>query len=102
MLILNNKKFARNDKEFTSSLFESGGTCVGYYKPNKTSITIYNMQKEKIGVITKHKVLACATPFDGAWWYSYATIKEVGEYDSYSHSMEDIEKALEDNNIKSA
>lgn len=32
MLIIGNKKFAKNDKEFTSSLFDKTGTCSGFYE----------------------------------------------------------------------
>lgn len=94
MLTFNGKKFARNDKEFIDSLFESDGTCVGYYKRTKNGVTLYDMQRNKIGVVTKHKVLASATRLDnGKYWYSYATIPQIGEY-SYSQQMTDIENAL--------
>ena len=29
---ITNKKYAKNDREFTESLFNRGGTCDGYYK----------------------------------------------------------------------
>ncbi len=95
MITLNNKKFAENEKEFTDSLFEGGGTCVGYARINKKTISILNIQKEKIGVITIHKVLLSATKLDSKkWWYSFATIKEIGEYNSYSQEIKDIDNAL--------
>ena len=95
MLILNGKKFAANEKEFTESLFQSGGTCVGFYRLNKVSVTLFNMQKERIGVINKHGVLCCATKQqDGRYWYSYATIKEIGEYESYMRQHDECHAAL--------
>jgi len=95
MIILNGKKFAESEDEFTSSLFESGGTCVGYARKNKCSVTLYNMQHEKIGVINKHGCLCKATKKDcGRWWYSFATIEEVGEYTSYMQAQDDTAAAL--------
>ena len=95
MIVLNGKKFAKNDAEFTDSLFNRGGTCVGYYKRNKGSVTLMNMHKEKIGVINKHGVLCCATRQpNGAYWYSYADIKEIGHYSSYMQSVNEPKAIL--------
>lgn len=94
MLSFNGKKFARNNDEFTDSLFDCGSTCVGYYKRTKNGVVLYDMQRNKIGMVTKHKVLASASRLqNGKWWYSYATIPQIGEY-SYSQMMEDINNAL--------
>ena len=87
MIELNGKKFAENENEFSASLFEAGGTCVGYYKVNAKSITIFDAQHVKIGVINSHGVLAKATLTEDGWFYSYGTIKEVGEYRLYSDSV---------------
>jgi hypothetical protein len=101
MLILNGRKFARNDAEFTGSLFDPSGTCVGFYKPHKRQITLHNMQGEKIGCITSRGVLAAATKqSDGHYWYSYATIQEVGEFPSYMAQREAIHAALDAHNIQ--
>ena len=95
MIILNGNKFAKNDSEFTDSLFTPGGTCVGYYKANRCSVYLLNMQKERVGVINKNGVLGSATKTkEGNWWYSYATIPEVGEYDSYMQSVTEPESIL--------
>lgn len=60
MIIINGRKFAKNESEFKNSLF-SDKTCSGYYKKNHTekktkkqSITLYNMQKEKIGQLVMY------------------------------------------------
>ena len=94
MLVLNGKKFALNDEEFTDSLFKRCGTCVGYYKVTKKEIKLYNIQKVQIGVIVKkEKLLAkCTILEDGKKWYSYGTIKEVGEYESYIEKHNEITK----------
>lgn len=94
MLSFNGKKFAVNDEEFTNSLFNPGGTCTGYYRVNKKTVTIMNQRKEKIGVVTNN-VLGCATKQDnGKYWYSYADIKEIGSYDSYIDQSNDIDNAM--------
>lgn len=109
MIILNGKKFARNEKEFTDSLFSLGGTCVGYYKPLKARIKLFNMQKKLIGTITKYGVLALATPLEectkdisdkGKYWYSFGDIEAIGSYDKYSDQFNEVQKALKDNNIE--
>lgn len=94
MLVLNGKKFALNDEEFTDSLFKRGGTCVGYYKVTKREIKLYNIQKMQIGtIVKKEKLLAkCTILEDGKKWYSYGTIKEVGEHESYIAYHNEIKK----------
>ena len=95
MIELNGKKFARNDKEFTNSLFAKGGTCVGYYRPYKKSIALMDQHKNRIGVITANRVLACATKQEnGKYWYSYADIDLIGRYESYAEQSKDILAAL--------
>ena len=94
MLVLNEKKFALNDSEFTNSLFKRGGTCVGYYKVTKKEIKLYNIQKVQIGVIVKkEKLLAkCTILDDGKKWYSYGDIFEIGEFKSYIKKHDEITK----------
>lgn len=100
MLILNGKKFAKNEDEFTSSLFETGGTCVGYYKANKKSITLKNMQKEKIGVINQYGCLLHASKQEKGYWYSFMDIPEIGEYKNIVDQYDETGKALKENNIQ--
>tara|TARA_R110000868_G_scaffold81375_1_gene230324 strand:- start:957 stop:1256 length:300 start_codon:yes stop_codon:yes gene_type:complete len=95
MITLNGNKFAANDTEFTNSLFDTDGTCVGFYKAYKNVINLLDMHKVKVGVITKHKVLALATKLDnGKWWYSHGDILLVGAYDKYSERYNDVKQAL--------
>jgi len=94
MITLNGKKLAESESEFMDSLFQSGGTCVGYAKRNKKSVTILDMQRNKVGMINAHGVLCAATKLDnGKTWYSYATIKIIGEYQSYMQEVTEC-KAL--------
>ena len=96
MIILNGSKFAKNETEFTNSLFEAGGTCVGYYKRNKCSVTLSDHNKNKIGVINKYKVLCKATKQEssGKYWYSYGDIDLIGAYSSYSEQVLEVAQAL--------
>lgn len=94
MITLNNKKFAKNDEEFIDSL-TSINTCVGYYKRFKNCIVLYNMQKNKIGVINKNGVLCKATKLEtGHYWYNYGTIDIIGEYDSYMKQVEEVSEVI--------
>ena len=96
MLILNGKKFARTESEFVSSLFEAGGTCVGYYKATARQIFLMNHQKERVGVISPSGVLASATRQpDGRYWYSYGKPALVGEYASHAQEREECRAALD-------
>ena len=98
MITLNGNNFAETEKEFIESLFSTGGTCAGYAKRNKTSVTLKNIQGEKIGVINNHGVLCKATKLEGGqWWYSHGTITEVGAYEDYMQSVEELRKIIEQN-----
>ena len=95
MIILNGKKFAESESEFVDSLFDTGGTCAGYATRNKCSVTLKNIQGEKIGVINAHGVLCAATKLqNGKWWYSLADIPEIGRYESYMNQVNECEQAL--------
>ena len=79
--MLNNKKFAENDNEFIGSLFNSGGTCVGYARRLKRSIKLFDVQGNLIAVISKYGVLCKATKQDnGSIWYSYGNVDLLGDY----------------------
>jgi hypothetical protein len=45
MLNFNGKTYARNDAEFTGSLFRPGNTCHGFYKQTKGGFRLYDIQK---------------------------------------------------------
>lgn len=95
MLILNGKKFARTESEFVASLFEPGGTCVGYYKPTSRQIFLMDHNKERIGVIPPEGFLASATRQpDGRYWYSYGKPALVGDYESYGQEREECKAAI--------
>ena len=83
MLVINGKKFAASDSEFVASLFETGFTCVGYYKANKRSICLMDHQRKHVGTINRWGVLCKATKQDdGRTWYNHADIDIVGRVES--------------------
>jgi len=46
MLIFNGKIYAKNNKEFTESLFNTSGTCNGFYKRIRSGVQLFNIQHE--------------------------------------------------------
>lgn len=102
MLVLNGAKFAQTEDEFTNELFSKSkpySTCVGFYKPNKASITILDYHHNKIGVINAYGVLCAAKKTAHGWWYSHATIDQIGHYESFMQSVTEPKQALRDNGI---
>lgn len=95
MIILNGKKFAENNKEAIKTLFDPEGTFVGFYKRNKNSITLYDHQMNRIGGINHDNVLFKTTKqADGTLWHSYATIEQIGPYNSWVQQCEEVREAL--------
>ena len=94
MITLNGTQFAANHTEMVNSLFVAGSTPVGFYKANKKTVTLFNLQHQKIGVINQHGVLCEASKQNGKWWYTLATIPAIGEYASYMQSVNEPEAIL--------
>jgi hypothetical protein len=59
MKTLNGLKFAKNDKEFTASLFDKTGTAFGYYKVLKGCVHLMNMQGDIFAAVVKNKSGFC-------------------------------------------
>ena len=106
MLVFNGKKYAKNDKEFTSSLFTSQ-TCNGYYKTKKngSGTTIYNMQKEIVAFIVHNNrqgyfVVSATKHNDGKTYYMYglSSLDEVflGLDGKTGYEEEDIIKQMQE------
>lgn len=90
MIKFNDKKFARNKAEFNSN------DCIGYYTPYKNQVVLYDSQYQKIGTVTKNNVLLSARKLDnGKYWYTFSTIKIIGEYDDNAQRA-DIQNALKE------
>ena len=100
MITLNGKKLALNDREFTDSLFKNGGTCVGYYKVNKWTITLLDSAKKKVGFIANGDggiVMGQATLLQsGKWWYTYGNPSMIGEYASFSQGYDEVHQIAYD------
>lgn len=59
MFTINGRKFARTEKEFTASLFDSTGTCTGYYKVLKGRIILSDGQKTpRVAIVNTDRVFA--------------------------------------------
>jgi hypothetical protein len=93
MITLNGNKFAETENEFLNSLFTLE-TCSGYAKRLKRKIKIFNIQNELIAVVNRWGVLCCASKLaSGKYWYSHATVKEIGEY-SLCQKDKDLENLI--------
>lgn len=94
MIILNNKKFARTEKEFKAFLFESGGACVGYYKPYKRRIVLMDIQKKRIGIICNRVIGEAFKLKKGKYWYSYMRPAILGDSNIYPGDImnEDLDR----------
>lgn len=80
MIVLNGKKFAENEKEFTGSLFSPDGTCVGYAKRFRRRIYLTDIHKNRIGGVVNNVLFSAHKMDDGKFWYNYETPKILGEY----------------------
>ena len=48
MVVLNGKRYAKNNKELIDSLFAKGGTCCGFYKRQGPQVKLFNLQRKPI------------------------------------------------------
>lgn len=87
-IVLNGKKFIHTSKPGSRT------DIAGYYKPFKKQITLLNLGKNKIGVITTNRVLLHARKIENKYWYSFSTIPVIGEYASYSQQVSEVDTAL--------
>ena len=105
MITFNGIKFAKNDKEFTNSLFNEGGTCEGFYKVTKRGVQLLDMQKNIIGFIVNNgysqRFLVSATRLDGGRiHYMYGTSTQLDRFLnlkdlSYMGTIKECERIIE-------
>jgi len=50
-IVFNGLKFAQRDSEFTASLFETDGTCFGYWSKKKNGALLMDMQRKPIAFV---------------------------------------------------
>ena len=101
MIIFNGNKFAKNDKELTDSLFDSNGTCIGFYKKTKRGIQLMNMQKELMAFIVDNgygeRFVVSARRIKNKIHYMYSTSSIEDKYlgldkIGYRQQIEECEK----------
>ena len=51
MFTVNGFKFAKTEKEFASTLFDTGSTCFGFYRERKNGIVLMDHQKTVVAFI---------------------------------------------------
>lgn len=54
MIEINGRKFAKNDAEFTSTLFKQNGTATGFYKIKKNGILFLNLEQKPFLFLCKN------------------------------------------------
>ena len=100
MIIINGNKFAKNDKEFTSSLFEQGGTCFGYYKKTVNGIQLIDMQKNIIAFIAngikrkEQPFIVSATRTSKGIRYSYSLCSNMEHLQASDKELSNIVDSL--------
>jgi hypothetical protein len=80
MLTINGLQFAKNDSEFTDTLFNKGGTAYGYYKKLKNRVHLMDMQKKIFAaiVVTPHfQGIVNASNVDDKVFYQHAASDKV-------------------------
>lgn len=55
MININGKKYAKNDSEFTSTLFDNDGTASGYYKKRSNGVLLMDIQKRPFAFVVVNK-----------------------------------------------
>lgn len=76
MIKFNGKKYAKNDREFTESLFDASGTCNGFYKRIKNGIQLFDMQRNLAAFIVdrpSEKFVVTAHKVEGRARYMFST-----------------------------
>ena len=105
MIEINGTKFAKNDREFTDTLFNSSGTAYGFYKQLKGRTIFMDHQRKPFAALVKNKngtfLVNCAKINDKYFYQydlgdMYAPI--FGLPDGYAASLEYVSN-LADNYV---
>lgn len=77
MLEINGKKYAKNDSEFIDSLFQTGGTCYGFYRKVRGGVKLMDHQKNIFVFIVNNKYneqfFVSASALNGKTYYMNST-----------------------------
>lgn len=79
MLTISGNKFAKNDKEFTESIFDKNGTCKGFYKKMKDKVIFSNMQHRVFAALVRNShgvFLVNCDNYTGKYRYQFALAEE--------------------------
>lgn len=84
MLTINGKQYAANDKEFTASLFNSGGTAYGFYKKRANGVLLMDMQKNPFAFVVNNRhneqfFVSCLRLETGRIAYMHSTTAQAEE-----------------------
>ena len=100
MIIINGNKFAKNDKEFTSSLFMESGTCIGYYKKTRNGIQLLDMKKNIIAFIAngikrkEQPFIVSATRTEKGIRYSYSLSSNMEHLEAEDKELGEVVDSL--------
>ena len=91
---LNGKTFTRGKPAMVDTLFNLGGTASGFYRVQNGAVMFFDPQGAPIAVINRAGVFGSATRLDtGRIWYSFATPRIIGEWESYKDGVEQVKQA---------
>lgn len=98
MIVINNVKFAKNDKEVVDTLFEGRVTASGTYKVYKKRVALYDLQGKHIANVTKKGGLIKVSYMeDGRKWYNYGDIDLIGNDDgSFWRDIDKVKELLKE------
>lgn len=104
MLTINGKKFARNDSEFTETLFERNGTATGFYKKHKGGLLLLDMNKKPFAAVINNRhgetfFVSVSVQPNGQMFYMYGTSTETDkvlgiDMLSYSEGIQAAKNAI--------
>lgn len=105
MFTFNGKQFAKNDDEFTSSLFTPGGTCQGFYKRTANGVRLYDMQRELTGFIVDNKhnerfIVSAGTNSEGRAFFMNGASSSLEQWLGVLNMSGSEERALIDAALK--
>jgi hypothetical protein len=96
MLKFNGLMFAKNDKEFTGSLFAGKRTCHGFYRKIKGGFQLLNMKKELVAFVSLRGqgCVVDARRIGGKAHYSYGLSENVRQFLELSSSLVEQDQAI--------
>lgn len=87
MITLYGKQYAKNDREFTGSLFTGGATCNGYYKATARGLYIYDHQHTPVAFIRRDGMgPVSVSKHNGRWRYMFALSSNDAAFIGVPHS----------------